>query len=93
MREHLEHRARHGNPAAIRDLTPPAYPAQYEYLLLWFFELHGRRGAGMNGPAALTWSDFDAWARRTKREPSPWEFRVLGRLDDAYFGAMNEVVG
>ena len=90
MRDYLEVSARKGNAEAIRDLTPPEYPARYQYLLDWFFELHGRRGSGMNGPAALTWGDFDAWARRMNRHPSPWDFRVLCRIDDAFFASAYE---
>ena len=90
MRAHLELARARGVVAARQALTPPPYPTRYTYLLDWFFELHGRRGSGMNGPASLTWGDFDAWARRTGREPSPWEFRVLGALDDAFFASVAE---
>ena len=42
---------------------------------------------GPHGPQPLGWSDVDAWARRTKRDPSPWECHVIQRLDDAFFFA------
>lgn len=44
----------------------------------------------MNGPARITWPDLDAWARLTGRNPTPWEFRVLASLDDAFFAAVAE---
>lgn len=44
----------------------------------------------MNGPSGLTWPDLDAWARRMQHEPSPWEFRVLKRLDGAFFASIGE---
>lgn len=65
-------------------------PGRYQYLLDWFFELHYRRGSGMNGPAALTWNDLDAWARLTERTPTVWDFRALGLLDDAFFASIPE---
>lgn len=91
LRSHLEVSARRGSPGAAAALQGPPLPAGYAYLLDWFFELHGRRGSGMHGPAALTWGDFDAWARRTERRPTPWEFRVLGLLDDAFFAAVQDM--
>jgi hypothetical protein len=33
----------------------------------------------------IPWSEIDAWARRTGRDLTPWECRVLTRLDDATF--------
>ena len=91
MRAHLEASAKRGNLANRKLLEPPPLPASHAYLLDWFFELHGRRGAGMHGPASLTWGDFDAWARRTDRDPTPWEFRVLAALDEAFFAAVAEM--
>jgi len=88
MRSHLEVAARRGNASARTELVAPPFPRRYAYLVEWFFELHHARGAGMNGPAALTWVDFDAWARCTARTPSPWEFSVLRSLDGAFFASI-----
>ena len=41
----------------------------------------------MNGPSALTWGDLDAWARLTKRSPTPWDFHALCAVDDAFFAS------
>lgn len=77
--------ARRGHADARAELVGPEYPRRYQYLIDWFYELHRRRGSGPMGPAGFTWPDFDAWARRTGREPSPWEFDVLSAMDDAFF--------
>jgi hypothetical protein len=86
LRDHLEARAARGVRSA--DLDVPPIPAGFGYLLDWFNELHRRRGVGPNGPSPLSWSDVDAWARRTDRDPCPWELAVIERLDDAYFGSL-----
>ena len=89
-RAHLALAAKRGNVAAKNALRAPPLPPRFRYLWEWFMELHGRRGTGMNGPASLTWGDFDAWARRTARAPTPWEFRMLAALDDGFFAAVAE---
>jgi hypothetical protein len=88
----LEARAgRAGGDGARQQLEAPPLPEGYEYLALWFNDLHKRRQAGTNGPQPLGWPDLDAWARRTGREPTPWELRVLTMLDDAYFAKADPV--
>jgi hypothetical protein len=88
LRDHYEARARlSGGEKARALLTPPECPAHGAYLFGWFDELHRRRGRTEHGPAPLTWADFDAWARLTKRTPSPWELETLAAFDDAYFAA------
>jgi hypothetical protein len=67
----------------------PLIPERCAHLLGWFFELHGRRSLGQYGPAPLSWTDIHAWASLTGRHPTLWELRVIGRLDSAYFAAMN----
>ena len=87
-RAHLEASAKRGSLAAKAGLVPPAFPAAFGYLWSWFLELHGRRGSGANGPAALTWTDFAAWAACTRRDPSTWEYGVLASLDNAFFASV-----
>ena len=70
---------------------PPAVPERFRYLWSWFLELHNRRGSGVNGPASLSWPDFDAWARRTGRAPSAWELAVIAAMDDAFFASAADV--
>ena len=79
-----------GHVKARATLTAPPLSERVRYLWGWFLELHGRRGSGMNGPASLSWPDLDAWARRTKRDPTPWEFRAIGLIDDAFFASVAE---
>lgn len=74
-----EVRARKGNREAIAALRTPPLPDRFRYLLDWFAELSGRRGEG-----AIGWRDLDAWASRMGVDPTPWECRVLGLIDDAY---------
>ena len=85
MRAHLEAAARMGMPEAKAKLAERVSPGVLAYLWQWFLELHGHRGVGPMGPAPLTWLDLDAWARRMRRDPAPWEFDVLSRLDDTFF--------
>ncbi len=88
-RAHLEAAAKSGSVSAKAALREPKVPARFTYLWSWFLELHARRGAGMHGPASLTWPDMDAWARLTQRTPNAWEWRVIAALDDAFFRAVN----
>ncbi len=80
-RAQLEASAARGNPHAIERLTPKPYHEGIAYLLGWSQELVGRSGEGMNGAAALTWNTLDAWARRTRRNPTPAECAALMDLD------------
>lgn len=86
---HLAPLARRGDRDALAMLRAPLYPERCAHVLGWFFELHSRRSVGQWGPAALSWVDLHAWASLTGRRPSAWELRVIGRLDAAYFAALN----
>jgi hypothetical protein len=90
LRAHYAKAAKKGIAPAIEALREPRYPAALRYLWDWFMELHQHRGIGMNGPAALSWQDFDAWARLTGRKPTAWELGELSRLDNAFFSAANQ---
>lgn len=74
-----------GSLSAKAELRSETRPGALAYLWLWFLELHSHRGAGAMGPAPITWPDLDAWARRTRRDPLPWEIDMLSRLDDVFF--------
>jgi hypothetical protein len=87
LRAHLQQAAKMGSVAAAATLREVGTPGVLGYLWDWFLELHNRRGAGMSGPGAITWPDLDAWARRTRRNPLPWEFDVIGTLDNTFFDA------
>jgi hypothetical protein len=87
LRAHLTALAKRGNAQAQRELAGPECPAWIMYLWRWFLQLHARRGAGMSGPARITWTDMDAWARLTGTDLSPWECDVFLALDAAFFDA------
>lgn len=60
------------------------------YLFGWFCELSSARGAGGLGPAAITYPDLDAWARLTRRAPTPWEVGTIKALDAAFLKVATE---
>jgi hypothetical protein len=84
LRATLELRAAQGSSQAIADLASPAYPESLDYLLDWSYEVLGRSGVGMDGLAPLSWECLDAWARRTKRNPTRDECHALMQLDSAF---------
>jgi len=67
----------------------PEFPEVFRYLWNWFLDLSRRRGGGF-GPAPITWLEFNAWAERTKSDPSPWEAAVIMRLDDVYLKSTSD---
>jgi len=56
-------------------------PAVLRYLFDWFLELDGQRQGHGFGSQAVTFREMQAWAALLDREPTPWEVRVLLRLD------------
>lgn len=60
-----------------------------KYLWDWYQELARARPSGM-GAEALRWSEIDAWARMTKRNPEPWEIDVVVAIDSAFLEFMAE---
>jgi hypothetical protein len=89
LRAHLAPLAKRGDRDALALLQAPRYPERYAHVIGWFFEIHSRRSVGQYGPASLSWLDIHAWASLTGRKPSPWELRVIGRLDATYFAALH----
>ena len=65
------------------ELDPPDFPDALEHVWGWFHELHGARTSGMQ-PNPISWSEIKAWAELTHTEPTPWEARLLRRLDEAF---------
>lgn len=85
-RDHIEAAARSGSAAAQAELDEAAAadPGASRYLWDWFLELHSARGSTGFGPAALSYSEIEAWARLTGRRPSALEVFALKGLDQAY---------
>lgn len=85
-RDHLEAAARSGSSAAQAELdeAAAAVPGAGRYLWEWFLELHSARGSTGFGPAAISWSEIDAWARLSGRRPTSMEVAAIRALDHAY---------
>lgn len=47
----------------------PPCPAELAYTLTWFWELSAQRASAFAGVDPLAWTEIDAWARLTRREP------------------------
>lgn len=64
-------------------------PLPEEGLYLWslFQEASAGRVNGGFGPAALSWSDLEAWAQLTSTPLSPYEVLTLRSMDAAFLSA------
>lgn len=56
-------------------------PARLDYVFVWFCELSASRGGSGFGFNPLSFSEIDAWCRRTGRDPDAFETRCLFALD------------
>lgn len=72
-------------PAVLADiqaqLRGPRFPEALRYLWEWYLDLRRGFDRGGMGESSLTWTVFDAWARRTQNDPEPHEVAALFRLD------------
>jgi hypothetical protein len=83
LRKHLESvEAQTGKRPA--QLDGPEFPTGVEYLWEWYWQLRRHNGGNGFGPGPISWSEIDAWARRTGADPAPWELEVISELDAAY---------
>lgn len=89
MRDHLQAVARNTGriPEALRQEPVPAPAAA-----LWdaFVSLSGAAGAGMGGPAPISFGDLAAWQQISGVCLSPWEADTLIDLDRAARAAMSK---
>ena len=86
LRAHLTQAAKAGSKRAQEELAKAVVsPGPLGYLWSLFLELHNHRGSGGMGPSPITWPDLDAWQRLTRRTLAPWEFDLLGALDNVFF--------
>jgi hypothetical protein len=68
-------------------LVGPALPAELEGVWTAFHEIAGRRQLGSMGAGPLTYPDLAAWAALTGRHVTPFDVRILCRLDDCWLAA------
>lgn len=73
--------ARKGSASALAMLDGPPFPDALAYLWRWYGELRRGCAPDATGAAVLTWPVLDAWARRTHRDPEPYEADALFTLD------------
>ena len=73
------------------ELVEPALPPGGERLWQDFWDLSSHRGAGLQGPAPLSYQEIYARARLLRQMPRPWEVRVLMAMDQAFRQALAEL--
>lgn len=82
VQDNLEVAAIKGNSTAIRLLKGPPRPYVLAHLWQWHVQLQQGLGEGFNtARASLDWPKLDAWARRSKVDPSQREMSALFLLD------------
>jgi hypothetical protein len=54
----------------------------------WFLELSATRPRGM-GFVPISYAEIDAWARRTGRDPLPYEVQLIRRVDMKLLGSLD----
>jgi len=87
--DHWEQLKRQGvQPPESEEL--PDLPDLGAHVWDWFCELHAGRSCGMTGADPITWEAIDAWARRTDRDPMPWEVTAIKQIDAAWIGVQME---
>jgi len=65
-------------------------PRPLQYVWEWFHELAARRTTGGMAPNPITHADVLAGATVTEQDPTPWEVRLILRLDDTMLGQLRE---
>ena len=56
----------------------------------YFWRLHGRRGPGFGGPAAITYTEIRNWSELTRTFISPRDVELITLMDEAYMRAWSE---
>jgi hypothetical protein len=69
-------------------LVGPECPAELEYIVAWFNELHKARGNSGFGPNPINHVGILAWAFLTSRSPSPPEVDLLLAIDNRFLAVM-----
>lgn len=92
LRDHIEQICRQtgkspeelGFAAEAAEDEGPDVPEEGAHLWAWFHELCGGRGNNGFGPAAISWSDMEAWARLTATPLTPYDVLTLRSMDAAF---------
>jgi len=74
-------------PAGLR---VPEIPAALAHIWDWFCELSFSRTGHGAGPNPIAYSEIEAWAVLTGRQPAPRDVRAIGMLDRAFFTELAE---
>ena len=62
--------------------APEIDPA-FEHIVGWFYQLDAKRGAGLSGPAPLSYSEIKAWKELTGKITRPDEIDAIMAMDTA----------
>jgi hypothetical protein len=63
-------------------------PKGFEYLFDLYEEIRSRRRIDPErGEMPLDWIELAAWKAVTEHRVRGWDIRMIGRIDDGYFGA------
>lgn len=65
-------------------------PACLEHVWQVFWQLNATRGAGMNGPAPICYSEIEAYMRLTDTKLYPFEVNIIKDMDKTYLSSVNE---
>jgi hypothetical protein len=86
------YRALKASGAVSAEDDEPVFPASHQHLFSIFFDLHSTRPQTGFGMSAITYEAIDTYARLMHIELSPWEVRMIRRMDEVMLKA-NRVAG
>lgn len=77
--------------SAILQLTDePEIPHCLYHVWNWFWELHGGRSSGFNGPEPILYSEINAWVNTKKILIHDFEIDIIKKMDSIYLNFVNE---
>lgn len=79
--QELQEQERQTKVVGIEIRTLPEMPVGTRHIWGWFSDLNRHRQSSGMATNPLSWSDIDAYMRRFRHRPKPWELRALSRLD------------
>jgi hypothetical protein len=69
-------------------LVGPECPAELDYIVAWFNELHKARGGSGFGPNPINHVGILAWSQLTARRIAPFEVELLLAIDNRFLAVM-----